>query len=389
MLHWEGSGLPRQLLSASALRTLDGEERGLLAEYRSTSDPDSPPHVRTDTSLAVVWPNGPSQAPTDLDVAVRDRLWTELTDPSDTDKRSLPSEALLKPAADIVGVLSPQRQAAWIDYLQEHPRQLSSLTMREVKAIYGALRFASPDEALGVLGSWLQQNAALRSEFSFRFSRINRDPYFELADMVTRQYEPHGKLLEDRYLVTPSGGCSLPAAYTMAFVHIARGDWSKWADFVDAKIDDEGIPTAARVDWLIARSMAEEVKLNSNNPYERPTVFPLRGKRYLIEAWAIADSAEIRERVYHELIARYASALDFPEAERLIGEAGDVSATTLTHWRSETERLRQALLLDKELQVAQRQASRRRIYEKYLEKARTHSDAAAVQHYEQLLEGLE
>jgi hypothetical protein len=262
--------------------------------------------------------------------------------------------------------------------------------MKQVSDLYGAFRFSSPDAALDVLGSWMQQNSDLKATFAFRFGQANYDTFHQLADMLTRQYEPHSKLFQDRSLVAEDGAVHSPSAQTMAFIRIAQDDWSGWVSLLDSRAKDESLSGDARATWLIARAVAEEVRFSSESPYARPNVRPLDGARFLREGIATASSRLLKERAYHELIARYASERDFTEAEKLMREAATIATdSTVSHWQEEIDRLRQALKLDLELQVLQREASRRGIYQKYLDKARESSDQRAIQLYERLIRELD
>ena len=94
------------------------------------------------------------------------------------------------------------------------------------------------------------------------------------------------------------------------------------------------------------------------------------------------------------------SAADLPAADRLLlvktlapqlddqARAAALSAMQVVTQRS-GDRLRQAVRLDQQLQVLQRQASRRQIYQRYLDKAREKADEGAIQQYEQLLDALD
>ena len=390
-LYWTGPGVPQQLVSSSALSPDGGgtEERGLSATYRSEGAGSA---AQIDPRLAFVWTGGQSIGTRSADAtgALMDHLWRRATSADVLTAASAEDHPLLTSPYVMAEMLPPDQQLAWLDLLKQQPALLKRLPLRQMIGVYAAYRFHAPDRALEAVGSWLRQQPHVESTFSFRFGRENYVPYQVLADMVARQLPAHAQLLQDAYLLVDGGGCCLPAAYTMALVHVAQEDWPAWRQFLDAKLEDASLPAAARTGWLLARAMAEEVRHTHSNPYQRLSVFPLRGERFLRQALKLADSGDLKQRLYHELIARYASERDFEQAERLIQEAAEVSAATaVASWRAEVDRLRQAVRLDQQLQVLQRQASRRRIYQRYLDKAREQADEGAIQQYEQLLDALD
>ena len=395
-LYWTASGVPLQQVPSSALSPAEGTGPGLSASYRSGQGEIRP---QVDADLAFVWTSADSVGSRNTSEvsALVDDLWARATAPEalagmEGDDAAAAAHPLVSQAYAMAEVLSPERQAEWLNLLQRRPNAVKRLRLKQMADVYAAYRFHAPDDALDTLGIWMQQNAHAGPEFAFRFARENRTPYHQLADMLTRQMPTHAALLQDRYLFADGGACCLPVASTLAFVHLLKGDGTTWRDIVEERLADTGLTPAARVSWLLARAMTEEVRHTSDNPYQAPSVFPLAGEHMLTQALAAANTRPLKEQVYHELISRYASERDFGDEQA--GALGWLAqaqkelggSAKLDLWRSEIERLQQAHQLDQELQVFQRDFQRQQHHQRYLSKAREHSDTRAIQLYQSKLQ---
>jgi hypothetical protein len=96
------------------------------------------------------------------------------------------------------------------------------------------------------------------------------------------------------------------------------GSTDEWTAFLDDRLADEGLAGDARVNWLLARAMAEEI---SRNPPGRNYVAPARlssGSDWLEEAALVAGDPATRLRLQKEWLARHAAMQQWEAAAEIV-----------------------------------------------------------------------
>ncbi len=389
ILFWEGPGLPREVVPAASLRTAEGDGQGLLASYSSSETSLQ----RVDSQISLVAPHGRAieAQRTPLAQQSLDELWRRATEVSYLDDCAANpatgrEHPFLVDAAAATEVMTPSQRQEWLSILSSRPGMADGLGVEQAVAVYRNLRFDGPDEALALLGHWMQVNAGNGSKFTGWFARDNRQIYFDLAAAMTNEYPPHAQRLQDQYLLIEGKRCSLHAAYTLSFIYALQGKLDAWRQFLDERLAEQAGVSDEHAAWLVAKAVTEEVKYTDNR-YEAPSVFPAWAEPWLARAIRVAATPEMKASAYRELIIRHAAARDFASCERLLTEAQKElsDASPVATWKEEIERQQQAHQLDLELQELQRRYFVIQSYEARLERARQGNDARAIELYEKEL----
>ena len=223
-------------------------------------------------------------------------------------------------------------------------------------------RIAAADAALQLLGQWSQGHADAPLEWAPDFYRANRQDYAELARQTLWQYRPHLEALEEEYLALPDGRCVLPVAYVLSYGHWMDGTLAAWIAQLEVRLEDAQLTGDRRVNWLLARGQAQELRRNRPQRYRRPVGRFLAGEGYLQEATLVAESEPLRLRAYQELAVRMTAYERIDGARAMLDRAAErctsaASTEALTQWRGELEALRLAFQERHEQQEA---AARRR-----------------------------
>jgi hypothetical protein len=89
-------------------------------------------------------------------------------------------------------------------------------------------------------------------------------------------------------------------AYTLAYGFLGKGKLTDWIAFLDAKLADPTVVGDLRVNWLIARAHAEEIKNCPADVYGFATARAMDGKSFLNQAMQAAQSPAAKLRVASE-----------------------------------------------------------------------------------------
>ncbi len=389
ILYWEGPGLPREVVPAASLRTAEGDGQGLLASYSSSETSLQ----RVDSQISLVAPHGRAIEAQRSPLAQQslDELWRRATEVSYLDDCAANpatgrEHPFLVDAAAATEVMTPAQRQEWLSILSARPGMVDGLGVEQAVAMYRHLRFDGPDEALALLGHWMQVNAGNGSKFTGWFARDNRQIYFDLAAAMTTEYAPHAQRLQDQYLLIEGKRCSLHAAYTLSFAYALQGKLDAWCEFLDERLAEQAGASDEHAAWLVAKAVTEEVK-DTDNRYEAPSVFPAWAEPWLARAIRASATPAMKASVFRELIIRHAAARDFASCQQLLAQAekelgGNLQVAT---WKQEVEKQQQAHQLDLELQELQRSHQVIKAYEQRLAQARQNNDSSAVTLYEQEL----
>jgi hypothetical protein len=171
--------------------------------------------------------------------------------------------------------------------------------------------------------------------------------FFELNRLTLRRLTEHlafenpamGLALQDQFLETEGGACVLPAAYTLAYCHLLTGRIEEWVALLQEKLDDEQLTGDRRVNWLIARAMAEEIRHcpAGRSLYGRERLSA--GVCWLQEAELISESPQVALRVTEERISRHAGLQQWDAAEQLLADRVELAhlQTALAELKARTE----------------------------------------------------
>jgi hypothetical protein len=256
--------------------------------------------------------------------------------------------------------------------------------------LYHRCRLGGPGEAVQLAGQWAQAHADEQPQFAADFYFNNRRAYRTLADRMVWQYPAHLEQLADGYLELPDGGCCLPVAYTLTYGYWGQKRLATWIDQLDARLEDARLSGDARVNWLLARAQAEEIRHSPASPYWLTRERSLAGLAWIQEATLVAESEPVVLRAHQELSARFTAREQLDGARQMLAKAEQrctsaPSAQLLATWRGELDGLNQAF----QERHQQRESLARQAYLDRLNKrhqaAAARGDSRAASGYERLL----
>lgn len=393
-LMWEGPGIARTVVPPTAFLLPEEGGNGVRAEYRLMLNEQEEIVTRTEAKIDHAWLDPSVILPKYPDV------WSRLLargcqlalDPVYSAKWDNPETAPGKHAwwlaRWLLSQMDPSQQAACVAELLARPTLLESHPDVDTMSFYWRCRAGDLDGSLHVLGQWAQMhpNATPRSVQAYQ---ANQKQYGALATAVI-QYRPHLDLLEEMYLDSPTAGCSLPVAYIVAECHLEEGRIDEWIEKLDVRLADESLTGDRRVNWLIARAYAEQVRHSRAGPHFDTQHRPLAGRAWLDEATLVARNEWVRLRTYQELTVRLAIYGRFDQAKQLLDAAGQqiseaAPKTALTDWRQQIDQLE----IDFEQQRQERAALAEQHYLDNLRNRRQRAmdagNSAATTRYEQML----
>ncbi len=354
MLYWEGPGMNKQLVPTAALVPPSGnqEEHGLQGEYLLTVTGQENAVTRLDPEINFIWYHQcfVVSAYNDLRSRLAEQLYAVAGEVSTLARWE--NEAGANPHQwqaqwAFLESLNATRQKGWVLALLAHPALLEECTSQGADNLYSRCRIGAPDQALQLVGEWAQLHGDETVKLAVNFYQANRDVYRRLAQEMVWQYREHLDRLEQDYLALPDGRCSLPVAYTLSYGYWMQKRITEWIDKLDARLADEQLTGDRRVNWLLARAQAEEIRHSPPQRHWWTVDRFLAGRGWLEEATLVAQSETVRLRAFQELAARQtveqriaAANKVLDEAARRCGSAESVAA--LAQWRQELDGLSQA-----------------------------------------------
>ena len=330
MLFWQGPGIAKSLVPVSAFSQPQTGTPGLQASYGWTTKGRQQSMTRTDPAIDFAWTNSPLLLAQDPTIANQsaDAMWQLMTATdfitSYISVAPVRLHPFLRDPDDASSGLSTGRRGAFLDLLLQNPALLDAANAKDIVRFFQAFRLGTPDKALNVFGAWAARNADLPSE-------ISDDPVFEgdmrrsfawLAILTTQQLPSQAGRLQAKFLQLPDGRCALPVAYTLAFSYLGRHKMSDWIGVLDGKLADPAVGGELRVNWLIARAFAEELRRLPPRHYPfrypMPSSWPLDGIHFLNQAVQASQSAATKVRAAKEIVGRLAWARRFTDATHLL-----------------------------------------------------------------------
>jgi len=398
-LLWEGPGLARTLVPSDVLSPPHGSGNGLQAEYRLVVHGKERTVTRTEPAIDHTWYSYQAVVPKcpELRSRLAERLWSlgmdqyNLAVPEGEEARR---ERLLAVAPDALRGLSSSQQAAFVEELLARPALLEAASLEDAIAYFRVCRIVAPDRALDLLGEWAQMHPDAGPELGASDLYENRECYRLLATQMLLQYRPHLEMLKQHYLDMPDGSCCLPVAYGLAYSYWADGQIREWIATLDGRLEDEALVGDRRVNWLLARAQAEEIRRTRPARYAYTLDRFLAGRRWLDTACLTAQSGPVGLRAYKELIVRLTTRRKLESALELIDAAAarfsePAAAEVVAGWREEVPRIVDQLQQEIETERQQRAARAEEAYAQTLkeryQRAVAAGDEAGVSRYRRLL----
>ena len=257
--------------------------------------------------------------------------------------------------------------------------------------LYYYFRTGSLDGALDLVGRWSQLHPSPEPQLTNNFFELNGRPYHNLAVGVARQYPPHLDQLQERFLPTPEGDCSLPVAYARSYAYLMQDRMQQWIALVDSRLADKQLQGDRRVNWLIARARAEEIRFGASDPYLIGVERLNAGQGWLQEAELVAETEAARLRAFREMVTRLAALGDMEAAEAVIQMAetklsGSASRAAIAQWRAGLDEVKQTVVQTKSKRHAYVQRACEQVLERRLQRAVSRSDSQAEMRYRAVLE---
>ena len=340
MLSWEGPGIKHSVVPAGSFTQPGGSGSGLQATYRiryrgAGKDPGKEANPKTITLKCVepnidhVWVDGRNFicASPEIQQRLCDEIWRRVMDPqywADCNELALnPPEApageqsihtkerrkhqLLRETSTSAFLTSGQR-AEFLTALVNYPDIIQQMSMANAYAVYTQYWFGASDEAIAFLGTWMLLHPNVDSKLSAsstEYFQRNRWRFRQITIPTVMQYPEHFQVLLEEYLEMPDGGCCLPAAYSLGYGHLVQDRMSEWIELLDAKLADESLSGDRRVNWLLARAHAEEIRHSRGTHYELGHLDIYAGMDWITEAQLTAESNESKTLADKEKISKY------------------------------------------------------------------------------------
>lgn len=314
ILFWKGPGISRQVVPESAFSIAAGQP-GLNAKYSVTLNEGAKVVERIDPAVDFAWTTD-RRVVAGHDAAMkklRDQIWRACMSPeylAGCEEGATPRHRhpflydLL-----LVECLTTSQRQAFLEELQGRPAMLERLTPAEAIQFFKAFRFGVEEAAIDAWGQWAVMHADLQPDLPATpdpqaYFDGNRLEFHDLARCVCQQCPSHMETLKEDYLVRDDGSCALPVAYVLTYCHQDGGRMTEWVDFLDERLADPQIAGDARVNWLLARSMADEMRGLEPSFFNGGNENLAAGWLWLAEAERAAASPEAKSRVIQEWVGR-------------------------------------------------------------------------------------
>lgn len=340
-LRWEGPGMNESVVPASALSPPTGAGNGLLAKYRLLNRRAG--NVETVVTLVEpqidhAWIGGDNfiSEHHSAQSMVLDLLFTKAMKKSYWDEIAHSLESLPEGPATVSHLLvqdlclpayfSPEQRTIFLRELAGRPEILRRISNEKMYRIYTRYRFGTEDAAFDTLAAWMivhKDKSPTIVGDPMSFFLYNRHNFRMLTLMMPGKSPEKFQRIRDELLELEDGTCCLPAAYTLAYAHLLEGNINDWIEELDASLAEESLRGDRRVNWLIARAMAEEIRRSSTDGRIHGGERLLLGREWLDEAMLVADLEVNRLRVLREIIScQLAMSLEEKVLQRLEDEEG-------------------------------------------------------------------
>ncbi|MCA9077795.1 MAG: hypothetical protein KDA93_22400 [Planctomycetaceae bacterium] len=397
ILFWEGPGIETTVVPADALSPVEGAGEGLEATYTWSEGGAFQRVTRIDPTIDFVWGHGRLDVTEDTDVQKQASatLWNDTMSADYLNNLEASGELhpfLVDPEGTASALSSAQRRT-FLQELVVRPNLLTSMKPKGAWELYQAFRFGAVEEALDVFGLWAIQHAdhtvnpgagsihSIDGDF--------RDACRRVGHFIAHQTSQADEL-HDGHLEQTDGSCCLPIAYTLNYSYLTQGKLDEWIADLDARLDQPGVAGDKRVNWLIARGHAEEIRQGPSGPYTVPHYRWGAARPWLDQALADAQSDEVKARVAKEIAARLLISGQYDEARTVLQDASASAPAEIV--ANLNEMIASVNSAEANLQVAQQEQAEaaEQAYLDSLQRRRDRASAAgnteAVARYDALLQ---
>jgi hypothetical protein len=318
LLYWEGPGIAKTIVPASALVHGIAGDAGLEATYRWRSvSGESQSVTQIDPVIDFVWPFGGlgrigsrvGESP-ELLLLAKSR-WRETVSPArlDTMEQAGQVHPLVSVATEVAASLSSAQRGELLDVLLARPSLIEGADARTIWKFYRSFHMSSPEKALDVFGAWAAKHAddacdVLPIASTYGALSDLRDACRELSTCVFHELPTLIPILQSRHLERPDGICVLPVGYTLNYGYHTTGRLAEWRKVLDDTLSNASLTGDRRVNWLLLRAHAEEIHAGPTRPYYALSEQVTLGRAWLDEALEVAQSPDAKARVSLELAAR-------------------------------------------------------------------------------------
>lgn len=356
-LYWEGPGLDKALVPATYLSPPDSKDEGLRGTYTWSENGAKKSVTRTDQTIDFAWTAAPISLfanSREID-EINNLYWDQTTSAEflgwceNHGGKPRLHPFFQDPDAVAAGSTS-DRRAALLNQLRAQPLLLDPLNAKQMVMFYGAFRFGAPDLALSVFVKWAERHADLECELprATTFEAETRQALRRMAIYVCRETPNQAQVLEHDFLKLPDGRCCLPVAYTLAIAHLAKGNLGEWTKSLDHILADAKLTGDLRVNWLLARAFAEEIRQAGPRvePYEELYIRPTDGTQFLYEAIRVAQEGQTIVRLAKERAGRLVGLGKVDEALEALATVEDFvtdedQKASLAAWKEQLKGLKQ------------------------------------------------
>lgn len=386
ILYWSGPGIAKSVVPASAFTTDGQGTPGLQAEYawkNETAEGVGEAAIKrvVDPNIEFLWVNG-------LTIGAHSGALRQLG--QEYLSRWLAGEDDFlgnvgrRPA--LVSLLTCDELSACLEVLVES-QDWEEVSSSRFWLFWIPIRCGAEEQALDLLGTWLQRHSDIAPNPTANLNDYfenNRKAYRRYSERLAFEYPEGMTQLQERYLETPSGNCCLPVAYTIGYCHMTLGTIEEWIGLLSDRLADKELTGDQRVNWLLARAMAEEI---SRCPAGRNNIRPERlsaGTEWLQEAELYASAPAVVLRLKKERIARQAALQQWPSAEQTVQETPE-----LAEWASALSELKQASIEQQQQTKSQANAAYLAELKRRQQRASGKGNSAAVKRYSAIISQLE
>lgn len=209
----------------------------------------------------------------------------------------------------LVHATSAQRRQ-FANTLIQHPDTFEEAQLWEMLKLHDLLQPGAERESLDLLGAWMTKHSNWAPRLAIgpeEYFRTNRGSFRFACNSLLWQHEDSMAWLESDYLESEDWGCSLPVAYVLAYGYLQQNRIQDWISQLDARLDDETLVGDPRVNWLIARAFAEEIRHEVADRHVRGVPNLAVGMEWLDEAMLVAESEKVKGRLRIERASRLTS----------------------------------------------------------------------------------
>ncbi len=401
VLSWQGPGIEKEAVPASQLTIPGGDDNGLQATYSWTTDRNRFSIERVDNAIDFSWSSGDVVVAGDTTIkdGLLEKSWQNQTSTAFLDSLiGADGKVTLHPwAIDpyfSAQNLSSAKRLAFQEILSGRPVLLDAFSARRIVGLYRGYRIGATETALDLFGQWAWRNANLECEMpqeipSRGFDYENRKALHLMGMSVATELPDHADRLRDEFLEIDDGSCCLPVAYALGYRALIQNRLDEWTEFLDARLAQETLTGSKRVNWLIAKAHAREIRFGRRDPHAIVEDSPMEGIKQLKKALLAADDPGMKVKVAKQLAARFAYAQQFAESRAVMDETEDSlpaeAATELIAFRATVEALEAKLTALEAARAAMLRQSRLQGLQRRRDKAAADGNTRAVKRYDALI----